>query len=71
MKDAMDKSRSCKAGITEAARKYNEPPTTLKDRISGKVKHGTKPGPKKYSKDVKEEEFATLLIDISAMRYGI
>ena len=45
MEDAMEEVRSCKAGINEAARMYNVPPTTLKDRISGKVKHRTKPGP--------------------------
>jgi len=37
----------------------------LKDRISGSVKHGTKPGPKKYLNDDEEEELA--VIDVSAM----
>ena len=35
MEKAMDSVRSYKAGIDEAARMYNVPPTTLKDRISG------------------------------------
>ena len=36
MERAMDAVRSCKAGINEAARMYNVPSTTLKDRISGR-----------------------------------
>ena len=71
MEDAMEEARSCKTGINEAARMYNVPPTILKDRISGKVKHHrTKPGPKKYLNDVEEEELAMFLIDTSAMGYG-
>ena len=63
--------KSCKTGINEAARMNNVPPTILKDRISGTVKHhGTKPGPKKYLNDVEEEELAIFLIDVSAMGYG-
>ena len=54
----MDATRSCKAGINEAARKYSVPSTTLKDRISGRIKHGTRPGPKKYFNDIEEEELS-------------
>jgi len=42
----------------EAARMYGVPATTLKDRISGKVKQGTKSGPPKYLNDKEEKEFA-------------
>jgi len=35
---------------------YEIPPTTLKDRISGKVKHGMKSGPVKYSSNNEEAE---------------
>jgi len=66
----MEEVRSCKTGINEAARMYNVPPTILRDRICGRVKHGIKPGPKKYLNDVEEEELATFLIDVSAMGYG-
>jgi len=70
VEDAMEEGRSCKAGINEGARMYNVPPTTLKDKISLRVKHGTKPGPKKYLNGVEEEELATFLIDVSALGYG-
>ena len=48
MEDAMVEVISCEAGVTEAAIMYNVPSTILKDRISGRIKHGIKPGPKKY-----------------------
>ena len=34
--------------INKAALLHGVPPTTLKDRLSGRVEHGTKPGPVKY-----------------------
>ena len=34
--------------VTEAAKKFSVPRQTLGDRISGKVVHGTKPGPQPY-----------------------
>jgi len=63
MEDAMEEVRSCKAVINEVARMYNVSPTLLKDKISGRVKHGTKPDPKKHLNH--EEELATFLIDFS------
>ena len=35
-------------GANMASRTFGVPPPTLKDRISGRVKHGTKPGPIPY-----------------------
>ena len=32
----------------QAARQYGVPPSTLKDRLSGQVLHGAKPGPRPY-----------------------
>ena len=34
------------SGINQAAIAHNVPKTTLKDRLSGRVQHGSKPGPK-------------------------
>ena len=47
MVKAMEAVISNSTGVNEAAKCYNVPPTTLKNRISGQVKHGTKPGPRK------------------------
>ena len=33
-------------GVNRLAEMYGVPSTTMKDRISGRVVHGTKPGPK-------------------------
>jgi transposase-like protein len=34
--------------IKRAAEEHGVPPSTLRDRISGRVVHGTKPGPRPY-----------------------
>ena len=41
--------------INKAAKLHRVPCTTLKDRLSGRVTHGVKPGPKQYL-DPKEED---------------
>jgi len=48
MESAMEAIHTATCGVNEAAIMYGVPATTLKDRISGKVKHGTKSGPPKY-----------------------
>ena len=35
-------------GVNRSAVMYGVPSTTLKDRISGRVVHGTRPGPRPY-----------------------
>jgi len=40
--------------VTEAAKKLSVPRQTLGDKISGKIVHGTKPGPQPYL-SIKEE----------------
>jgi len=54
----------------EAAGMYGIPPTTLKDRISGKVKHWTKSGPVKYLSSDEEVELAEFLKQSSELGYG-
>ena len=45
---------SGKFGINQSARMYSVPPTTLKDRISGLVKHRSRPGPHPISHKLKK-----------------
>ena len=40
---------------------FNVPRTTLQDRISGRVVHGVKPGPKPYLNKAEESELAEFL----------
>ena len=52
-----------KSGINQAAITHNMPKTTLKDRLSGRVQHGSKAGPKPCFDDEEESE----LFDFSKM----
>ena len=45
MAKAMNVVISKEMGVNKAAEQFDVPRTTLKDRISGRVKHGAKPGP--------------------------
>ena len=56
--------------MNEAAIKHGVPKTTLKDRISNRVTHGTKPGPKQYLNNEEENELAEFLKDSAAIGYG-
>ena len=57
MVKAMEAVISNTMGVNQAAASYNVPPTTLKNRISGHVKHGTKPGPKSYLTPEQDEHW--------------
>ena len=56
--------------INQAAFDHGVPPTTLKDRLSGRVKHGDKPGPKQYLSSEEETELAAFLKSCAAVVYG-
>jgi len=57
---------------TRADKDHGVPVSTLHDRISGKVSHGDKPGPKPLLLVVEEQEFATFLVEVSqAGKYGV
>ena len=58
---------TARCGVNEAARMYSIPPTTLKDRVSGRVKHGKKPGPSKYLDSDEETELADFLKETSEL----
>jgi len=51
-------------GANRAARAFGVPASTLKDQLSGRVKHGTNPGPIPYLSS-EENELATFLIERS------
>ena len=63
----------CKKGTNfyyKAALLHGVPPTTLKDRLSGRVAHGTKPGPVKYLNDEEECALSDHLIKAAKAGYG-
>ena len=66
MHNVIDKSMS----LLRAANKHGVPKSTLHDRISGKVKHGDKPGPKLLLITAEENEFAQFLVEMSQASYG-
>lgn len=53
-----------------AANLHGVPRSTLKDRIAGRVIHGTKPGPKPYLSSTEETELAEFLVDAAKIGYG-
>jgi len=52
--------------VNTAAWNYEVPPSSLMDRISGRVKHGTKPCPIPYL-TVGEKELHDFLVQVAAM----
>ena len=55
--------------IKRAALEHGVPVSTLRDRISGRVVHGTKPGPKPYLSPT-EKELSSFLKSCTDMGYG-
>ena len=70
MKNAMEAVETTTCGVNEAARVYGVPATTLKERVSGRVKHGTKSGASKYLNDDEEKELADFLKESSEVGFG-
>ena len=54
----------------QAARMHGVPRSTLHDRISGRVKHGTNPGPKPYLNKAEETELSDFLVNVAKAEYG-
>lgn len=61
---------SGKYGANQAVRFFSVPPSTLKDRLSGRVKHGDKSGPAPYLTLEEENELADFLVKCSQIGYG-
>ena len=57
-------------GVNQAAIMHGVPKSTLKDRLTGRVQHGSKPGPVPYFSNDEETEISTFLLKCSVMGYG-
>ena len=58
------------SSINEAARVHGVPPSTLKDRVSGRVIHGRNPGPVPYLNEEEEKELESYLLSAAEIGYG-
>jgi len=67
---AMKSVQEGKFGVNEAAKQHGIPPTTLKDRLSGRVQHGTKPGPPPYLDEHEEKVLSSFLTDCASVGYA-
>ena len=56
--------------INAAARDHGVPPTTLKNRLSGRVLDGTNPGPVPYLSNEEEQELEEYLTEANKVGYG-
>ena len=54
----------------KAADLHGVPRSTLKDRLSGRVKHGTKSGPKPYLTVEEEAELTSHLLQVADIGFG-
>ena len=70
MIEAIDSVKSGKMSANKAARVYEVPSSTLKDRLSGKVKHGTNPGPSPYLTREEETELHDFLVKSAEIGCG-
>ena len=67
---AIEAVKSGSTSITQAAKLHGVPRQTLQDRISGRVQHGVRPGPKPYLSSTEENDLAGFLVDTSKVGYG-
>ena len=65
MIQAMKAVRDGTLSANVAAKTFGTPPSTLKDRISGRVKHRTKSDPTPYLDDGEEIELLNYLKEVS------
>ena len=56
-------------GVNRAATEFGVPRTTLKDRVSGRVTHGSQPGRKPYLTNAEEKELHEYLIVCASIGY--
>ena len=56
--------------ISRAAKEFGISRQTLGDRISGRVVHGTNPGPRPFLTGVEEKELSSFLVDVAKAGYG-
>ena len=70
MTAALNKLKKGIYPINKIAVLYDVPKSTLHDRVSGRVRHGTKPGPSPYLDHTEEQELADHLITVAKIGYG-
>lgn len=70
MTSALNEFKNGKLTIGKIAKKFQIPKTTLHNRISGRVIHGTKPGPKPYLQADEEVVLVDHLISAAKVGYG-
>ena len=70
MAQATECAKSGTASYNKAAELYGAPKSTLKDRLSGRVKVGCCPGPRPYLHRSEEEEFTSHLLSASTIELG-
>ena len=62
--------KSGEMGANRAALEHGVPKTTLKDRISGRVKHGKNPGPISFLTNEEENELVSFLTKACKLGQG-
>ena len=67
---AIDTVKDGTMGVLRAAKQYGVPRQTLGDRVSGKVIHGTNPGPNPFLTAGEEKELSSFLVDVAKAGYG-
>lgn len=70
MVGALKEVKNGKYSINRIAHMYGVPRSTLKDRVTGKVKHGTNPGPRPYLNKEEEQKLANHLVYVAKLGYG-
>ena len=70
MIQAMEAVISGEMGTNQAAHEFDVPATTLKDRLSGRVNHNSKPGPAPYLTEEEERELVDFLVQVARLGYG-
>ena len=62
---AMEMAKQPGVSVLRAAIEHNVPRSTLQDRVSGKVVHRTKPGPRPYLSQGEEDNLCEFLQAVS------
>lgn len=67
---AMKLAENGEISANHAADIHGVPRSTLKDRLKGRVVHGTKPGPRPYLDSTEERELVDYLFDAAKTGHG-
>ena len=70
MLGAIDAVQDKGSSVNRAAKLFGVPPSTLKDRLSGRVVHGRKPGPAPYLSPEEEDELEDYVFEACSIGYG-